>query len=33
MPRLRILRVAWIAGSAALLAAFAAMVGSWHFVS
>ena len=32
-PRLRVVRVAWFAGSVALLAAYAAMFGGWHFVS
>ncbi len=32
-PRLRFLQPVWLIGSAALLAAYAAMFGSWHFVS
>jgi hypothetical protein len=32
-PRLRLLQPVWLIGSAALLAVYAAMFGSWHFVS
>jgi hypothetical protein len=32
-PGLRFLQPVWLIGSAALLAAYAAMFGSWHFVS
>lgn len=32
-PRLRFLQPVWLVGSAALLAAYSAMFGSWHFVS
>jgi hypothetical protein len=31
--RLRLVRYAWLGGSVALLAIYAAMFGSWHFVS
>jgi hypothetical protein len=33
LPRLRLVRYAWLGGSVALLAIYAAMFGSWHFVS
>jgi hypothetical protein len=33
LPRLRLVRYAWVGGSVALLAIYAAMFGSWHFVS
>jgi hypothetical protein len=33
LPRLRLLRYAWLGGSVVLLGIYAAMFGSWHFVS
>jgi hypothetical protein len=33
MPRLRVVRYAWLGASLILLGAYAAMFGSWHFVS
>jgi hypothetical protein len=33
LARLRLVRYAWLGGSIALLAIYAAMFGSWHFVS